>query len=69
MLRIDIRDLRSAVLIGAIVGAVIGFGSSGTLRASSGSAEAAAASSACNRILCERSVWLRAPILRRSGSH
>lgn len=67
MLKIDIRDLRSAVLIGAIVGAVVGF--SGTLRASSGGAEAAAASSACSRILCENSVWLRAPIRRPVSSH
>jgi hypothetical protein len=67
MATIDFRALRSPIFIGALVGTLIGFGLSGTLRASSGG-EAAAPSTACSRSVCENILWLRAPILRRTGT-
>ena len=59
---IDIRDLRPALITGAVIGALFGLLTSGPLGASSVIAERSAQASSCSQGVCESAVWLRTPV-------
>ncbi|MGE5513376.1 MAG: hypothetical protein ACM31O_19265 [Bacteroidota bacterium] len=67
MPRIDIRELKTALLGGAVAGLIIGLCISGTVSASDAGARNAAATSSCGRTVCESTMWLRAPVRYRPG--
>jgi hypothetical protein len=57
-----IRELRFALIAGAVIGAIYGMLASGPLGASSITTERAGQTASCNRTVCENAVWLRAPV-------
>jgi hypothetical protein len=59
---IDIRDLRPALIIGAVIGALFGLLTSGPLGASGVMADRSAQDGSCIRGVCENTVWLRTPV-------
>jgi hypothetical protein len=65
---IDIRELRPALIIGAVIGALFGLLTSGPLGASAVIAERSAQDGTCSRGVCESAVWLRTPV-RFSSNH
>lgn len=59
---IDIRELRFALMAGAVIGAIYGMLASGPLGASNIPTVQAGQTASCNRTVCENAVWLRAPV-------